>query len=93
MSEKYKMFRNYMTNELGITKGDIEAWAKESVATEVNKRLNGLDFEETMRKEIEKAARNVVYGGIGSPGLKELRQEIGNILAENLTVSVKPGGH
>ncbi len=31
MSERYAMFKNYMNNELGITKKDIEDWTKESV--------------------------------------------------------------
>lgn len=31
MNDKYKIFSNYMHNELGITKEDIKIWIKESV--------------------------------------------------------------
>jgi hypothetical protein len=31
MQDKYKMFSNYMHNELGITKEDIRDWIKEAV--------------------------------------------------------------
>jgi len=30
-NDKYKMFKNYMYNELGITKEDIKNWVKEAV--------------------------------------------------------------
>ena len=30
-NDKWKMFKNYMHNELGITKEDIEQWTKEAV--------------------------------------------------------------
>lgn len=39
-AEKYKMFRNYMVNELQITKEDIEAWTKEAVLLEVKNVIN-----------------------------------------------------
>ena len=38
-SDKYRMFRNYMTNELGITRGDIEQWTRDAVQLEVEKYL------------------------------------------------------
>lgn len=28
---RYKMFRNFMFNELGITREDIESWTKEAI--------------------------------------------------------------
>jgi hypothetical protein len=31
MPDRYKMFSNYMHNELGITKEDIKLWVKEAV--------------------------------------------------------------
>ena len=34
-NDKWVMFRNYMHNELGITKDDIREWIKESIHDEV----------------------------------------------------------
>jgi len=31
MDNKWKMFKNYMHNELGITKEDIQEWVREAV--------------------------------------------------------------
>ena len=31
MESKYRMFKNYMYNDLGITKDDIREWTKEAV--------------------------------------------------------------
>jgi len=31
MNSKYRMFKNYMYNDLGITKEDIREWTKEAV--------------------------------------------------------------
>lgn len=42
---RYKMFRNFMCNELGITKEDIKAWTKESVATEMGKLVDQINFK------------------------------------------------
>ena len=43
MAEKYKMFRNYMANELKITREDIMLWTKEAVAEETRKIVGQID--------------------------------------------------
>lgn len=53
-SEKYNMFRNYMVNELGITRQDIEAWTKQSVATEVSKIVDGINVMDMIDFNIKK---------------------------------------
>lgn len=35
--DKYKMFKNFMHNELQITREDIQEWVKESVREEAHK--------------------------------------------------------
>jgi hypothetical protein len=47
---KYKLFRNYMANELGIGKDDIKEWAMQAVTETVEKHLRGLDLTEVVRK-------------------------------------------
>ncbi len=67
--QKYKQFRNFMCNELGITKVDIEAWTKEAVADRVQKVLNGIDIEDMVRQRIERAVT-------GNSWTSELRSDL-----------------
>jgi len=95
-SEKYKAFRNFMVNELGITRQDIEAWTKEAVEERVgkaiasmsNKGITGVVEERVkstladwrMRDEIQKAIKGAV-----PPAIAEIVQK-------QLVVSVKLKG-
>lgn len=55
-NEKYQMFKNFMYNELGITKEDIRDWIKEAVREEarklINKTYDDYEVKEVVRKEI-----------------------------------------
>ena len=50
------MFKNFMYNELGITKEDIRDWIKEAVREEarklINKTYDDYEVKEVVRKEI-----------------------------------------
>lgn len=63
---RYTMFRNYMVNELGITKEDIENWTKAAVEREVVKVAASLPLEsiaeKVIRSEVNTALHNVQYG-------------------------------
>ena len=39
VDDKYKMFRNFMFNELGITKEDIRNWIQEAVEEEAHRLI------------------------------------------------------
>ena len=39
-NDKWTMFKNYLHNELGITKDDIRCWVKEAVSEEARKLLD-----------------------------------------------------
>lgn len=85
-TEKYKQFRNYMTNELGITRADIEAWTKESVAVEVNKKLGQINIDDLVKTAISKYSREAL--GISSySGSSSLRTEIAEKLAKQLVIT------
>ena len=58
MSEKYKMFRNYMVNELGISKEDIKEWTKEAITTEVEKLIGQIDVDGMVRNAVNNAHYN-----------------------------------
>ena len=52
MSEKYKMFKQFMHNELGITKEDIREWVKESVREEAAKMVAKTYEDFDVKREI-----------------------------------------
>ena len=56
MSEKYKMFKQFMHNELGITKEDIREWVKESVREEAAKMV-AKTYEDENWRDIDIGAR------------------------------------
>lgn len=84
-TEKYKQFRNYMTNELGITRQDIEAWTKQAVTDEVCKRLSGVDIEKIIKDNSREIASQSVCG---YHGISDIRKEIAKELVNKITVTV-----
>lgn len=88
-SEKYVLFRNYMTNELGITRADIEAWTKESVAVEVNKKLGQINVEAMVSDAIQRTANAAVGMNGGYNQGRELREAIATKLADQIMVTAK----
>jgi hydrogenase maturation factor HypE len=55
---KYKMFRNFMVNELGISREDIMLWTKEAVADEVKKIIGQFDMRQKIDREISSGIRS-----------------------------------
>lgn len=56
-NDKWLMFRNYMINELGITKKDIREWIQDAVRIEAKKMA-----EDTFSRENpEQMIRRIVY--------------------------------
>ena len=45
-NDKYKMFRNYMVNELGITREDIQEWTIQAVKETVERHIKCMKFED-----------------------------------------------
>ena len=56
-NEKYKMFKQFMHNELGITKEDIREWVKESVREEVVKLVAKTYDDFDVKQEIRDMLR------------------------------------
>lgn len=73
--DKWSMFKNYMHNELGITKADIREWLQSAVQIEAEKMVNNT-FESY---SVESLVHNMMTRKefYGSEELKkELRQEV-----------------
>lgn len=56
-NDKWLMFRNYMINELGITKEDIREWIEDAVRIEAKK----LAEDAFARENPEQMIRRIVY--------------------------------
>lgn len=85
--DKWVMFRNYMANELGITKEDIREWIMDAVHQEVKQTVNNAYgrccLEDFIKKEIYD------WSGWGRQFKDTIRQEVGKQLAERLTIEFK----
>ena len=56
-TEKYRMFKQFMHNELGITKEDIREWVKESVREEAQRLVAKTYDDYNVRREIRDMLR------------------------------------
>lgn len=62
-NDKWVMFRNYMTNELHITKEDIQDWIKEAVQEEARKMVKNSFDKFSPEEMIKRAVYNDSYFG------------------------------
>lgn len=83
-TNKYKEFRNFMCNELGITRHDIEAWTKEAVSTEVHKLVTGQPLQKLAEDAVKSAVRQVVVGSQYTGPTAEMRKLIEKTLMAEL---------
>jgi len=51
-TNKYKLFRNFMVNELGISRDDIKEWTMQAVKETVQKELRGVDVATLARDSV-----------------------------------------
>ena len=77
---KYKMFRNYMVNELGITRDDIKQWTKDAVAETVNKELHQINFKYIVEGETRKITHTLK---------QDISRKLSDRIFQNLTVKLE----
>ena len=56
--EKYRMFKQFMHKELGITKEDIREWVKESVREEAERKVAKTYDDYDVKREIRDMLRS-----------------------------------
>ena len=79
-NEKYRMFKQFMFNELAITKEDIREWIKEAVKDEARKLIEKTYDDYSVRKEVRDMLRTP-YDSV--------RKEIVNAAASEICKHVK----
>ena len=83
-NDKWEMFKNYMHNELGITKDDIRAWIKEA-AYEQAQRLVDQEFGNfNIKSKITEIATREFNNGYSN-----IRSELVAEIAKKLTLVEK----
>lgn len=86
--DKWLMFKNYLHNELGITKEDIQLWVKEAVQqvaqNMVNEAFGKFSAEDTVKKLVNSEDL------WGSKALKaEIKELVAKKLAEQFELTKK----
>ncbi|MDR1046626.1 MAG: hypothetical protein LBL64_02530 [Treponema sp.] len=84
---KYKIFRNFMANELGISREDIREWTMQAVKETVEKELRGID----VRKLAYDILQNSVKASYGYGGLQKeaVSEAIHKTIKEKLEISIR----
>ena len=59
-NNKWTMFKNYMHNELGITKDDIQMWVVESITQQAKKALFEYNYANRIDQLITKRIDDVI---------------------------------
>lgn len=84
--ERYAMFKNFMHNELGVTKDDIKRWTQESVKqvaeNYVEKQFNNDTFKEFIMREAIVNPNARVF-------VKDIQMGIAQIIASKISVELK----
>ncbi len=52
-NEKWLMFKNYMHNELGITKDDVEVWTRDAIKEVAEKYVKYHFTEDAVKKVVQ----------------------------------------
>lgn len=82
MNDKYKMFRNFMFNELGITKEDIKEWTKEAIDERIGKIIGQMNIEQ----KITDTASRILYNSWNVTD--SIKKDIAVELAKKIDISL-----
>lgn len=81
-NDKWSMFKNYMHNELGISKEDIREWIQEAVEMEARKMVDESFSKYSIKDRISREIDN----HIGKFSDYNLRQQISSELVKRLKI-------
>lgn len=78
-NNRYQLFRNYMVNELGISRDDIMQWTREAIQEQVQKLVGQMNVEQIIMQNAK----------LSSYEFSLIREAIAKELAKNITVGFK----
>lgn len=90
MDEKYKLFRQFMYNELGISKDDIKEWCREAVLEVATTYVN----EEFKRRSLDLRIHDIIaeesYGWHTKKDIEQrVKNKVSSILASQFEIVLK----
>lgn len=86
-NNKWIMFKNYMHNELGITKDDIQSWVVESVTQQAKKALSEYNYADRIDQLITKRIDDVIKGNTWNS--KSFNDEIIGKVVKDLSSQIR----
>ena len=87
-NDKWSMFKNYLHNELGITKEDIREWIDEAVRDEARKLVEQSFEKYSLRARIDDAIKDINLWG--ETNLKTaISNEVAKRIFERLEIKIK----
>jgi hypothetical protein len=96
-SDKYKLFLNFMYNELGISKEDIKGWVRDAVMevaeSYVRHQFDSYSFNNRVNHLIEKEANLVITKGTATVSQVHtissyIQKVIAEVIAEKIDINV-----
>ena len=88
MDNKWSMFKNYMHNELGITKEDIRGWIQDAVKLESEKLAHQTFSSFSVEKTVHKIMMDDSYFGSGNLK-REIKEEVAKQLMNKMELTLK----
>lgn len=87
MNEKYKMFRQFMVNELGITREDIKEWTFDAVETTVKKEFGQINITGIINKILDDEL-NAGYPNLKEKLINKAAKELADSMAQSMRITV-----
>lgn len=87
-NDKWSLFKNYLHNELGITKEDIREWLEEAVQEEARKLIADSFKSYDIRDRIDAAIKEF-YGWGEKPLKTEIARELANRILEKVEIKIQ----
>ncbi|WP_220039411.1 hypothetical protein [Paenibacillus illinoisensis] len=92
LRSNYQEVKNYLHNDLGVTKGYVQDLLKEMVAEEVKKLISSGYIEHAVEIDVSSRVGKTFGRGLGSNFESNVRgiiaKEVGKQLVENMNISV-----
>ncbi len=86
-NDKYKMFKNFLHNELEISREDIRDWIKDAVKDEVKRLVDNEYGKFSVRDYIKQTL--IEHGLYGKDKLKnDIRYELSNLIVNKLDIKL-----
>lgn len=87
--EKWQMFKNFMHNDLGISKEDIREWIDEAIKEQARLIVEQTFKKTDIQEVIERAIYNSSWNGRREVFVEDVRNRAAKLLADRLTISTK----